>query len=640
MQKIHFKFFHSMTITLIILIITVAMFIWGRVRADIVALTALAALLVLGILTPAEALAGFSSPIVIMMIGLFVVGGAIMQTGLAKLTGNKLMALSRGNETVTFLLVMLVTSFIGAFVSNTGTVALMMPIIMSLAAGSGMQSSRFLMPLAFAGSLGGMLTLIGTPPNLVIDEVLTEAGFKPLAFFSFFPVGIIVIAIGIIVLMPLSKIFLSKKQNGKKKNNRKSLDDLVDEYQLLDNLHRYIVPSKRTAAAIDENGQMMDIVGKTLKDLSIQKKYGVSIIEIRNEKKSRLGLVKDINQNMAKSSSTIAVHDTLYIIGDEEKIERFARDYDLRKMKDVKIDFYDLGLTEIVVMPTSNFAGLRIGDANLRKRFGINVLGVKRGGSSSDGKVGKEYITDNLIATRLHVGDMLLVQGEWTNLAHLTADTTNWVVLDQPEKTADKVLLDYKAPVAAAIMLLMIAMMVFDFIPVAPVTAVIIAGLLTVFAGCFRNVEAAYKTINWESIVLIAAMMPMSTALEKTGASALVSQGLVDSLGSMGPTALLAGIYFTTSLMTMFISNTATAVLMAPIALVAARQVGVSPYSFLFAVTLGASMCFASPFSTPPNALVMKAGGYTFMDYVKVGLPLQIIIGVVMTFVLPLLFPY
>ncbi len=620
-----------MTITLIILIITVAMFIWGKVRADIVALTALAALLVFGILTPAEALAGFSSPIVVMMIGLFVVGGAIMQTGLAKLTGNKLMALSRGNETITFLLVMLVTSFIGAFVSNTGTVALMMPIIMSLAAGSGMQSSRFLMPLAFAGSLGGMLTLIGTPPNLVIDEVLTESGFKPLAFFSFFPVGIIVIAIGIIVLMPLSKIFLSKKQSGKKKKQGKSLDDLVDEYQLLDNLHRYIVPSRRPSAAIDENGEQMDIVGKTLKDLSIQKKYGVSIIEIRNEKKSRLGLVKDVSQNMAKSSSTIQVHDTLYIIGEEEKMKRFASDYGLRKMKDVKIDFYDLGLTEIVVMPTSNFAGLRIGDANLRKRFGINVLGVKRG---------DEYITDNLIATKLHVGDMLLVQGEWTNLAHLATDTSNWVVIDQPEKTADKVLLDYKAPVAAAIMLLMIAMMVFDFIPVAPVTAVIIAGLLTVFAGCFRNVEAAYKTINWESIVLIAAMMPMSTALEKTGASALVSQGLVDSLGLMGPTALLAGIYFTTSFMTMFISNTATAVLMAPIALVAAQQVGVSPYSFLFAVTLGASMCFASPFSTPPNALVMKAGGYTFMDYVKVGLPLQIIIGVVMTFVLPLLFPY
>lgn len=620
-----------MTVTLIILIITVAMFIWGRVRADIVALTALAALLVFGILTPTEALAGFSSPIVIMMIGLFVVGGAIMQTGLAKLTGNKLMALSHGNETVTFLLVMLVTSFIGAFVSNTGTVALMMPIIVSLAAASGLQSSRFLMPLAFAGSLGGMLTLIGTPPNLVIDEVLTEAGYQSLSFFSFMPVGLIVIAIGIIVLMPLSRLFLSRKQSGKKKTGGKSLDDLVQEYRLLDNLHRYIVPANRSTAALDEHGERLDIVGKTLKELSIQKLYGVSVIEIRNEKKSRLGLMKDINQNMAKSSSVIGEHDTLYIMGDEAKMQRFAADYGLRKMKDVKIDFYDLGLSEIVVMPTSLFAGLRIGEANLRKRFGMNVLGIRRG---------DEYITDNLIGTRLHVGDMLLVQGEWTNLAHLAADTANWVVLDQPEKTADKVLLDYKAPVAAAIMLLMVVMMVFDFIPVAPVTAVIIAGLLTVFAGCFRNVEAAYKTINWESIVLIAAMMPMSTALEKTGVSALVSQTLVDSLGALGPTALLAGIYFTTSLMTMFISNTATAVLMAPIALVAAQQVGVSPYAFLFAVTLGASMCFASPFSTPPNALVMKAGGYSFMDYVKVGLPLQIIIGIVMTFVLPLLFPY
>mgnify|MGYP005884624731 FL=1 len=620
-----------MTTTLIILVITVALFIWGRVRADIVALTALAALLVLGILTPAEALAGFSSPIVIMMIGLFVVGGAIMQTGLAKLTGNKLMALSRGNETITFLLVMLVTSFIGAFVSNTGTVALMMPIIMSIAAGSGMQSSRFLMPLAFAGSLGGMLTLIGTPPNLVIDEVLTEGGYQPLAFFSFFPVGIIVIAIGIIVLMPLSKIFLSKKQSGKKKKQGKSLDDLVDEYQLLDNLHRYIVPSRRPSAALDENGEQMDIVGKTLKDLSIQKKYGVSIIEIRNEKKSRLGLVKDVSQNMAKSSSTIQVHDTLYIIGEEEKMKRFASDYGLRKMKDVKIDFYDLGLTEIVVMPTSNFAGLRIGDANLRKRFGINVLGVKRG---------DEYITENLIATKLHVGDMLLVQGEWTNLAHLATDTSNWVVIDQPEKTADKVLLDYKAPVAAAIMLLMIAMMVFDFIPVAPVTAVIIAGLLTVFAGCFRNVEAAYKTINWESVVLIAAMLPMSMALQKTGASSAISEALVGALGNMGPMALLAGIYLTTSVMTMFISNTATAVLLAPIALQSAQQMGVSPVPMLFAVAVGASMCFASPFSTPPNALVMPAGNYTFMDYIKVGLPLQVAIGVIMVLTLPLLFPF
>lgn len=625
-----------MTITFTILIATVAMFIWGKVRADIVALMALTALILSGVLTPAEALAGFSSPIVIMMIGLFVVGGAIMQTGLAKMTGQKLMKLSHGNETATFLLVMLVTSFIGAFVSNTGTVALMMPIIMSITAASGLQASRFLMPLAFAGSLGGMLTLIGTPPNLVIDEVLTEADFKPLTFFSFFPIGIIVLAIGIVVLMPLSKLFLNKEQKESGKND-KSLDDLVAEYRLLDNLHRYCVP-----ANTDNTGEFTkrtNIIGKSLKELSIQKRYGISIIEIRSDRKSRLNIIKDVTQNMAKSNSIVNEDDILYIIGDEEKIQHFANDYGLRKLPDVSIDFYELGLTELVVMPTSNFLGMKIGEANLRKRFGINVLGIKRGKTNGK-KGGREYITDNIINTCLHAGDVLLVQGEWTNLSYLNADTSNWVLLSIPEKSADKVLFDYKAPVAASIMLLMVAMMVFDFIPVAPVTAVIIAGLLTVLTGCFRNVETAYKTINWESIVLIAAMMPMSTALEKTGASALVSQSFVENLGSFGPTAIVAGIYFVTSAITMFISNTATAVLMAPIALVAARQTGVSPYAFLFAVTLGASMCFASPFSTPPNALVMKAGNYTFMDYIKVGLPLQVIIGIAMTFLLPLLFPF
>lgn len=167
-----------------------------------------------------------------------------------------------------------------------------------------------------------------------------------------------------------------------------------------------------------------------------------------------------------------------------------------------------------------------------------------------------------------------------------------------------------------------------------------IAALLTVLTGCFRKVEDAYGTINWESIVLIAAMMPMSTALEKTGVSAMMSSSLASTLGEMGPYALIAGIYFTTSFITMFISNTATAVLMAPVALVAAQQIHASPYSFLMAVALGASMCFASPFSTPPNALVMKAGHYKFIDYVRFGLPLQIIIGVAMTFLLPVFWPF
>ena len=237
-------------------------------------------------------------------------------------------------------------------------------------------------------------------------------------------------------------------------------------------------------------------------------------------------------------------------------------------------------------------------------------------------------------------GDVLLVQGVWNDIARLTSEDEQWVVLGQPLAEAAKVTLDYKAPVAAAVMVAMVVMMVFDFIPVAPVTAVLIAAVLMILTGCFRTVEAAYKTINWESIVLIAAMMPMSVALTNTGASALVSQSLVNALGTFGPYALLAGIYFTTSLLTMFISNTATAVLMAPIAMSAASSVGIAPHAFLFAVAVAASMCFASPFSTPPNALVMQAGRYSFMDYIRVGLPLQVIMRVVMVFVLPLLFPF
>ncbi len=608
-----------MTITITVLVFTIAMFIWGRVRSDIVALTALALLLIFGILTPKEALAGFSSSIVIMMIGLFVVGGAIMQTGLAKMVGNRLMALAKGSESYTFILVMLVTSGIGAFVSNTGTVALMMPIVMSIAAQSGFSASRLLMPLAFAGSLGGMLTLIGTPPNLIIDEALQGAGEEPLSFFSFFPIGVVCIAVGMAVLFPLSRIFLSKAQTKKKSGNGKSLGDLVHEYNLTKNLCSYLVPA----------GSKM--IGESLSSLGLQNTYDISVVEIRNRTPHRLAMMREVTQNMAWSDTVIQEGDQLYLIGSPDNRNRLIQDYGLVQQKETKLSFYDLGLAEIVTMPSSKYVGLSIQETRLRKRYWVNVLAIKRGG---------EYITDDLKSQVLHIGDVLLVQGEWKNLQQLNSESEDWVVISHTDQEQSRVLLDYKAPTAAAILVLMVCMMVFDFIPVDPVTAVIIAGLLTVFCGCFRNVEAAYKTINWESIVLIAAMMPMSTALEKTGVSAALSQALVSSLGSMGPTVLLAGVYFTTSLLTMFISNTATAVLMAPVALGAALAAGVHPQAFLFAVAVGASMCFASPFSTPPNALVMKAGGYTFMDYVKVGLPLQLIMGIVMTFFLPLLFPF
>ena len=607
-----------MTATIIVLILTVAFFIWGRIRSDVVAITALAALLCAGVLTPAEALAGFSSTIVAMMVGLFIVGGAILRTGLAQTAGRKLMTIAKGNETLTFVLVMVATSFIGAFVSNTGTVALMMPIVISMAVQGGFQASRILMPLAFAGSLGGMLTLIGTPPNLVISDTLVEHGYEGLSFFSFFPVGLICVGLGIVVLMPLSRWFLTKKDSGKKSGDGRSLADLMSEYQLKENVSKYRV----------DEGSALD--GKTIRDLDLMNSYGVTIIEIRSERKLYKGLIHDVSQKAASPTTVLQAGDIIYFLSRKENVERLAEECRLTRMDGSELNFYDLGLAELVVMQGSRLEGMRISESKIREHCGVNILAIRRNG---------DYLLEGLSKCRLHNGDVLLVQGDWKSILTLNNDNQDWVLIGRPEQTAGKVLLDYKAPTAAAIMLAMIAMMVFDFIPVAPVTAVMIAAVLTVVTGCFRNVEDAYRTINWESIMLIAAMMPMSTALEKTGVSSLVSQTLVDSLGQFGPTALLAGIYFTTSLLTMFISNTATAVLMAPIAMVAAQQIGVSPYPFLFAVTLGASMCFASPFSTPPNALVMKAGNYTFMDYVKVGLPLQLVIGIVMVFVLPLLFP-
>ena len=620
-----------MWITIAILVISAALFANGRIRSDIVALCALCALLVFQILTPAEALSGFSNSVVIMMVGLFVVGGAIFQTGLAKMISSRILKLAGKSETRLFLLVMLVTAGIGGFVSNTGTVALMLPIVVSLAASANLNASRLLMPLAFASSMG-LFTLIATPPNLVIHEQLVSGGYEGLSFFSFFPVGIICVTVGTLVLLPLTKWFLSKKggKDSKKGQQNKSLNELVKEYGLSDNLYRLKVVHTSL------------LKGKTIIDLDIRRQYGLNVIEVRRGVSSQHRFLKGTPPQQITSPRTqLQPDDLLYVRGPRENVERFVMVYQLEmqdanasqeKNKEGKVlDFYDVGIAEIVLMPSSKLINQTVSECGFRDKFNVNILGIRRN---------NEYIVRGIAERRVHSGDVLLVQGTGANISRLSQDDTEWVVLGQPLAEAAKVTLDYKAPIAAAIMVLMVCMMVFEFIPVAPVTAVIIAGLLMVLTGCFRNVEAAYKTINWESIVLIAAMMPMSMALEKTGASEYISNSLVSGLGVYGPFALMAGIYFTTSLMTMFISNTATAVLLAPIAMNSAIQIGVDPTPFLFAVAVAASMCFASPFSTPPNALVMPAGQYTFMDYIKVGLPLQIIMGIVMVFVLPLLFPF
>ncbi len=619
-----------MIATLIILLVSAVLFVSGRVRSDLVAICALLALLLCQILTPSEALSGFSNTTVIMMVGLFVVGGGIFQTGLAKMIGSKVMSLAGDSETKMFLLVMLVTGAIGAFVSNTGTVALMLPIIVSMAASAGKSPRRFLMPLAFASSMGGMMTLIGTPPNLIVSDTLENAGYAPLSFFSFLPVGLIILAVGILVLMPMTKLLTPKERQKDRKKTGKSLKELVSEYGISSTLFRVHVKSESSAA-----------VGKTVAGLDVYRNYGLNVLEVRRSA-GQNRFVRTVSQKLASPDMVIAQGDVLYLSGDPEMVTKFAEDYSLRLLdvhtdeidgssSHASMDFFDIGVAEILIMPTSSMIGRRISDAGFRSKFSVNVLGIRRK---------NDYILQELGGVKMQDGDVLLVQGAWADIARMKDESVNWVVLGEPLQEAAKVTLDHKAPVAAAIMIAMIIAMVVESIPVAPVTSVLLAAILMVLTGCVRSMEAAYKTINWQTIVLFAAMLPMSIALEKTGVSAMISGSIVEGLGDSGPRILLAGIYAVTSLMTIFISNTVTAVLMAPIALQCALQIGVSPVPFMYAVTVAASMCLASPFSTPPNALVMSAGQYTFMDYIKVGLPLQIFYGVVMVVVLPLLFPF
>lgn len=609
-----------MILTLVTLLVAAVFFVWGRLRADVVALLALLVLSFGGILTVPEALSGFSNPIVIMMVGLFVVGGAIFNTGLAKIIGAKLLAFSGDSPMRLFLLVMGATAFIGAFVSNTGTVALMLPIVVSMASVSGASASRLLMPLAFASSMGGMMTLIGTPPNLVISEVWEEAGHEPLSFFTFLPGGLICVSVGTLLLIPLSKWFLDRRGSQKADAGRreKSLAELVDEYGLLTDLYRLSVPDGS------------EVCGKSLAELDLHRRFGIDVLEVRSG--DSRSIIKKVRQKAAGPETVLNSGDYVYIRGGEAAVRSFAGRLGLDVVADDtpgSLEFYDIGIAEIVLMPNSPVINRTIAAVGFRRDYGVNVIAVRRKDN---------YMTNDLAHLAIRAGDVLLVQGSWGAVARLADRPSDWVVLGQPLAEASKVTLDYKAPIAAAIMVAMVLMLVFDFVP--PVVSVMSAAVLCVLAGCFRNVDDAYRKINWESVVLIGAMMPMSFALEKTGISEMVSSGLVSGLGTLGPLPVLAGIYLTTSVMTLFISNTATAVLLAPIAMQSAVALGVNPLPFLFAVTYGASLCFASPFSTPPNALVMPAGQYKFSDYIKVGVPLQLILGLVMVLVLPLLFPF
>lgn len=592
---------------------------WGRIRSDVIALCSMLALVLTGIITPEEGLAGFSNSVVIMIAGLFIVGGAITQTGLARLIGNKVLSLAGESEVRLFYLVILVTILLGLFVSNTGTVAILMPIVVTIASQSGVDARRLLMPMAFACSISGMMTLIGTPPTLIVHNSLIESGHEGLHFFTTLPVGLVILLICGTLLRPLSKLLARSGETATDtKRMRKSPEQLSRQYNLLEDLYRLRI----------EEGSFLR--KKTLAELDLTGRFHCSLIGVK-------GVHLGARATVPTAETMLHRGFVLHVSGAYEDVQKLAEEACLTFLDDEQegqrtfsgqLSFSEYGLAEVVVKHGSRLVGRHISDTDLRQTYGISVVGLQRN---------RSYITHRLSRATLQEGDMLLVQGTWEDIERLGGQETDLILLGEPATEASKAIISERGPVAAVIIFLMILAMILDWLP--PVMAVLIADILLILTRCFRSVKDAIGTISWESVILFAAMIPLATAMDNTGLSAMISGGIVSGLGTYGPYAVLAGIILGTQVLTMFISNTATAVLFAPIALQAASALGVSPIPFMIGVSVAASMCFMSPFSTPPNAMVMSVGKYSFMDYVRVGLPLQVVVIAAMVWLLPLFYP-
>lgn len=618
-----------MTITLIILFITSALFLWGKLRSDLVALIALLSLTITEILTPEEAISGFANPIVLMLAGLFIISGAITQTGLAKTLSTKLLNTAGNSEIKLFTLTMIVAAILGSFMSNAGTATLLLPIVFGMAREANLSARRFLMPMAFAASMGGMMTLIGTPPVLIVNNVLVDNGYPELGFFTVFPIGLILLIVGLLFLWNSSKIL---QHNEKKRSSgfgeAKSPTELINEYQLAANLFRI------------KMNPMSPVVGHELRELNITKNYNISIIEIRRISQGTGVFLKSVQHKLAEADSILNGDDIIYVTGTFEDIKRFADINNLTLMDATQAEinkksaaqemmFDDIGVAEAVVLSSSKLVNKPVKESGFRNRYGINILGIKRK---------NEYLLNKVQFEKIQSGDSLLIQGTWLNIDELDNEESDLVVVGKPTEEASKVTIAHKATTAAIILIAMVTSILFKVLE--PVLAISTAAVLMILTGCFRNIEAAYNTIRWQTIFFFAAMIPMATAMDKTGAFSLITKVLIDTFDGFGPHILLAAFYFAALLVTTFVSNATSVILFAPIAIQTAQEMDISPYPFLFAVATASVMCLASPYSSPPNSIVMSPGGYSFTDYIKVGLPLQLIYMIVMVFMLPILYPF
>lgn len=613
-----------------ILLFAILFFVTEWLRVDVVALIVVVALMVTKLLTPAEAIAGFASPIVLTIASLFVIGGAILQTGLAASIGRQILKVAGGNETSLLTAVMLTVATLSAFMSDTGTVAVLLPAVVSLAASVQISPSKLLIPLSFGALLGGSMTLIGTPPNLIVSDLLHENGMQPFQFFDYAPLGIILLGVGVLFMVLIGRKILPDRTREKGLVRFETRDELAERYRLPDNLYRLRVRAAST------------LVEKSIAEGQFGARFNVTILEIRRKPEARtmvkLGETRliwqaDKEKGMKPSVETRFQPDDLLIVqGTASDISHLAASWNLgvqpaKPADEEVISNAEVGIAEVLLPQRSRLVGKTLQELRFGRVYKLTVLGIQRPSQ-------KEM--PNVKNTPLRFGDTLLVQGAWEDILALRKERRDFVVMGHPEGLQGPPQ-RAKAPIAGLILLAMLVSMVGEFMPLT--TSSMLAALLMILTGCL-NIDEAYNVIDWKSIVLVAGMLPMSAALEKVGLINLLAEDLTVSLGALNPIWIVGGLFLVTSLFTQALSNTATAVLIAPLALAIAQNLGIQPHALLMSVAVAASMAFASPVASPVNTLVMGAGNYRFSDYIKVGAPLMLLAMIVTMVVLPILFPF
>lgn len=612
----------DMHLTFVVLIVTAVSFLVPRFRADIVAICSVLALVFLRLLSVPDAFLGFSNTVVIMIASLFIVGEGVFQSGLALKAGELLVKLTGKNEFRLMMLMMIMVAVISAFISNTGTVAILLPIVVSLSRDMRIHPGKILMPLAFTSSIGGALTLIGTAPNLLASEALKSEGLPALSFFSFTPLGLIVLVVGIVFLWFIGSKLLDKPQEqDDKKVTPFCGKDLLEDYEALPYVHVLKIPKGHEA------------IGKRIKELQWSSTYGVSILEVIRRKKRhgfRLPQQHPFQRIIAERLETIREGDTLIVFADKASIHAFLLETGLQKIEEGERQWQEIeyaNLAEVLLTPESRLINSTLQDMGFRENYGLTVISLRR--SQKEVRLVEHD-------EKMKYGDVLLAHGKWEDINRLSSEKKDLIVLRQSPTIQEKD--PVKLITAGVILAAMFVFLAFELLPA--VLTVVLASLAMMLFGCIEHPDQAYRAINWQTVVLIACMLPMASVLEATGGVAFLSEGLTTMLGGAGPIGILAGLYILASLFSQFISNTATAVVLYPVAIMTSVQLGVSPLPMVMSVAYAAGMAFSTPIATPPNAMVMAAGKYSFFDFVKVGLPLQILVGFIIIVLLPVMFPF